>query len=135
MNKSRFLLSSLRKYMILPYKMREVIFFVPVTKEQYKDLEKQYKIHIPFSICLYHEELERYLGENMKVMIVTVCLNLKTKYDKIITALCDNIEEINKENQFDKNDYCDNIYQMELVNKTANFELPDGLISVFRCYQ
>ena len=41
-NKSRFVLSNLRKYMILPYKMREVIFFVPVTKEQYKDLVKQY---------------------------------------------------------------------------------------------
>ena len=121
--------------MILLYGMREVIFFVPVTKEQYKDLLKQYKRNGPFTLCSYQEELERYLGENMEVMIVTVFFYLQTKYDKIIIALCDNIEEINKENQFDKNDYCDNVYQMELVNKTADFELPDGLISVFRCYQ
>ena len=134
-NKSRFVLSNLRKYMILPYEMREVIFFVPVTKEQYKDLVKQYLKKSPFTLRSYQEELERYLGENMEVMIITICLNLQTKYDKIIIALCDNIEEINNDNKFDKNVYCDDVFEMELVNKTTDFELPDGLTSVFRCYK
>ena len=87
--------------MILPYKMRKLVFFVPVTKEQYKDLVKQYKTKGPFTLCSYQEELEGYLGENMEVMIVTICLNILTKYDKKIIASCDNIEERNKENQFD----------------------------------
>ena len=68
-------------------------------------------------------------------MIITICLNLQTKYDKIIIALCDNIEEINNDNKFDKNVYCDNVFEMKLVNKTTDFELPDGLMSVFRCYK
>ena len=58
--------------------------------------------HGPFTLCAYQEELERYLEEKMEAMIVTVCLNLQSSYDKIIIGLCDNIEELNKENQFDK---------------------------------
>ena len=111
--------------MILPYEMRELIFFVPVTKEQYKDLVKQYQTKGPFTLCSYQEEFERYLGKNMEVMIVTICLNLQTKYDKIIIASCDNIEERNKENQFDKIDCCDKVYHMELMNKlqTLNYQM------------
>ena len=70
----------------------------------------------------------------MEVMIVIVCLDLQSSYDKIIVALCDDIQEWNKENQFDKNEYCDNVYLMKLANKTTDFEIPNGLISVFRCY-
>ena len=45
----------------------------------------------------------------MEVMIVIVFLNLQTKYDEIIIALCDNVEEIKEENQLDKKYYCDNV--------------------------
>ena len=83
-----------------------------------------------FTVSQYQEELERYLGDNMKVMIITVCLNLQSLYNKIIITLCDNIEELNQ-----KNKYCNNIYQKEMVNNTTDFELARVLLSVFRCYQ
>ena len=42
-------------------------------------------------------------------MIVAVCLNLLSLYSKITIALCDNMEELKKENKFDEIEYCDDI--------------------------
>ena len=76
-----------KKYMLIPFKINNIISFVPITTEQYDELLIVYKKLGSLTINHYQEILSKYLIDNGEEMIDVVCLNNMVHKDGFLVSL------------------------------------------------
>ena len=83
-----------KKYLLIPFKIDNIISFVPITTKQYDELLISYKKFGSLTINQYQERLTKYLFQNGEEMIVVVCLNNKVYTGGFLVALIESEDDI-----------------------------------------
>ena len=82
----------------------------------------------------YQEILSKYLIDNGEEMIDVVCLNNMVHKDGFLVALYKNESDIGHLNVTSVSNYCKNVHLQRLHTLPTDFDLPRGIMSIFRGY-
>ena len=122
------------KYLLIPYSFdNDQLSFVPIKMKQYKEMMAIYKNHGVYSYVDYRKKLRYYKNLNDESIISVIRINGKNN-ERCIVALCDNIKTLSTEKKIRLKKRQCNYHSMEYLHHPTDFELPHGVISIFRGY-